>query len=684
MKKEENYKGILNTYIKWPLYLSALMVAMLMSVVLYREQAKLIVAGFTVVYCIIALLLFNINKQELLISLMDYATNYGNVQKEMLRAFDVPYAIFDEVGVIIWYNEAFDAMFKVEGTFRWSIVGETTGITREQLPAGEEPVEYKFTLNDKDLRCRARRISLIYEKNRLIDPESFNGSVITLLVYDDTEINTLKRLNRESGMVAGYIYLDNYDEIMEHEEDVRMGLLLANVNNAINRYVLKHKGIVKKTDPDKYFVVMKQVGFDEMLEAKFDLLQTIKGSSYGMKELSTGKEIIPCLSMGFGVGGGDFEKSAVYAKAAIDMAVSRGGDQAAVKDEKDLKCYGGSTDHGTTTKVFARRVAQIITDHINNYSQVIVMGHTMADQDAFGACIGIHSICHELGKKCYVVVNQITSSIRPLVSTFSFEYEDDNYFVSPEEAAELTSPETLLVVVDTNKPDLCDSPQLLELCKAVIVIDHHRQGSERIENPLYQYIESNASSACEMISELLQYVKDGVRLKNNEADCLYAGIMIDSGNFTTKTSARTFEAAAYLRKNGADVTRIRKMFRDSMESYKARAEAVRSAELFENEFAIAVCPTEGLDSPTVVGAQAANELMNIKGVKASFVLTDYQEKIFISARSIDEINVQLVMERMGGGGHLNIAGVQLRGHTVESAKQELKDTLLRMLEKNEI
>ncbi len=677
--KDEHFKGILNTYIKWPLYLSALSVAMLMAVAIYKNQALLIVAGFTVVYCIIALILFNVHKQELLTSLMDYAVNYGVVQKEMLKHFDMPYAILDETGRLIWHNEAFGQLFSVEGSFRWSIVNDDTGITQEQLPTGADPVEFTFSLDERDYRAKVRRINLVHEENHLIDPDKFDGSVITLVMYDETEINEYKRINRESSMVAGYIYLDNYDEALEQEDNVRASLLLASVDREINRYITKHDGIAKKTEPDKYFVVIKQKGLDEIIEGKFSILKKIKDFNYGLP-------ITISLSLGFGLGNGDFGRSAAYAKSAMDMALSRGGDQAVVKDEKDMHYFGGNSEQGeNNSRVYARRVAQNVKEHIENYEQVIVMGHSMADQDAFGSCVGIYCICRALKKKCYIVVNQVTTSIKPMLADYKrVDESDDGILVNSDEAVELVTPETLLIVVDTSRPDLCECPQLVELCKSVIIIDHHRQGSEKIENPLYQYIESNASSACEMITELLQYIADGIKPRNHEADCLYSGIMIDSGNFTTKTSARTFEAAAYLRKNGADVTRIRKMFRDSIESYKARAEAVRSAELFKNEFAIATCPTEGLESPTVVGAQAANELMNIKGVRASFVLTEYRDRIYISARSIDEINVQFIMERMGGGGHLNIAGAQLKDTTLEEARASLKETISSMIEKGEV
>ena len=262
------------------------------------------------------------------------------------------------------------------------------------------------------------------------------------------------------------------------------------------------------------------------------------------------------------------------------------------------------------------------------------------------------------------------------------DYPQD-LFLMGDDAAELADPSTALVVVDVNRPSYTEEPQLLKLVKTIVVIDHHRQSSEIISNATLSYVEPYASSACELVAEILQYVTDSIRIKSLEADAMYAGIVIDTNNFTNQAGVRTFEAAAFLRRNGADVTRVRKLFRDKMEDYKARAEAVRQAEVFEGAFAISVCPAENVESPTVVGAQAANELLDIIGIKASVVLTPYNGKIYVSARSIDEINVQVMMEKLGGGGHRTIAGAQLPGATVEEAKEKIKNVILAMKQKGE-
>ena len=279
----------------------------------------------------------------------------------------------------------------------------------------------------------------------------------------------------------------------------------------------------------------------------------------------------------------------------------------------------------------------------------------------------------------------MNTSLQPLVDLFKNnpEYESD-MFLNSAQAVERAGANTVLVVVDVNKPSLTECPDLLKICKSIVVLDHHRAGTETIENATLSYVETYASSACEMVSEILQYISDSLRIKSEEADSMYAGMVIDTNNFVSKTGVRTFEAAAFLRRNGADVTRVRKLFRENAAEYKAKADAASQAEIYKNAYAISVCTGEGLASPTVIGAQAANELLNIRGIKASFVITPYQGKLYFSARSIDEVNVQVIMERMGGGGHLNMAGCQMENTPVLEGIGILKKTLDKMIEEGEI
>ena len=391
-------------------------------------------------------------------------------------------------------------------------------------------------------------------------------------------------------------------------------------------------------------------------------------------------------SIGLGTDGLTYAQNFEYARNAIDLALGRGGDQAVIKTKDQVTYYGGKSQTvEKSTRVKARVKAQALREIITAKENVLIMGHRNPDADAFGAAVGIYCISKVLGKNAYIVMDNPNSDIQPIVDTFvngSEEFED--VLITSQQAIDFASTGSVLVVVDVNKPSITECPDLIKYCKTIVVLDHHRAGNEVIENATLSYIEPYASSACEMISEILQYAADNVKIRPEEADCMYSGIMVDSNNFQSKAGVRTFEAAAFLRRCGADVTRVRKMFRADASEYKAKADAVSQAEIYRGSYAISICTADDCPSPTVIGAQAANELLNIRGIKASFVLTEFGSKIHISARSIDEVNVQLIMERMGGGGHLSVAACQLEGTQIEEAIGELKNTIDSMMESGEI
>ena len=309
----------------------------------------------------------------------------------------------------------------------------------------------------------------------------------------------------------------------------------------------------------------------------------------------------------------------------------------------------------------------------------------MSDVDSFGSAIGIYAIARKMNKKAHIVINDVTTTVRPFMDKFinNTDYEKDMFLTSAE-ALEQVTPSTVVIVVDVNRPKMTECPDLLAKSKTLIVFDHHRQTSDPITGAILSYVDPYASSACEMVSEMLQYIDEGVKLKSIEADALYSGIIIDTDSFNSKSGPRTFEAAAFLRRNGADVTRVRKMLRNDMAEYKAIAQAVSLAEIYRDSYAITIFDGRGLKSPTIGGAQTSNDLLNIVGIRASFVVTAYNDQVYISARSIDEVNVQLVMEKLGGGGHMSIAGAQLKDCTADQAVQTIKNTLDNMIMEGEI
>ena len=481
------------------------------------------------------------------------------------------------------------------------------------------------------------------------------------------------------GLVGGLIYLDNYDEALESVEEVRRSLLTALIDRKINKYISAMNGIVKKLEKDKYFFAVKQQYVERIKNDRFAILEDVK-------TVNIGNEMAVTLSIGMGMNGETYSQNYEYARVSIDMALGRGGDQAVIKDGEKIQYFGGKAQQmEKSTRVKARVKAHALRELMENKDRLLIMGHKMADIDSFGAAMGIYRIATAMNKKANIVINDVTTSVKPMMDRFigNPDYPEDLFLKGPK-AAEMVDANTMLVVVDVNRPSITDAPALLKLVKTIVVLDHHRQSSEIIDNAVLSYVEPYASSACEMVAEVLQYIADGIRIRPAEADAMYAGIVIDTNNFVNQTGVRTFEAAAFLRRSGADVTRVRKLFRDNMAEYQAKAETVRRAEVYRDVFAISVCPAEGLSSPTIVGAQAANDLLEINGIKASVVLTEYNHVIYASARSIDEVNVQVMMEHLGGGGHRAVAGAQLEGMTLDEARAKIKIVIDEMLKKGDV
>ena len=416
-----------------------------------------------------------------------------------------------------------------------------------------------------------------------------------------------------------------------------------------------------------------------MVKGKFAILEEAKS-------VNIGNTMPVTLSIGMGLAADTYAQSYNNARVAIDLALARGGDQAVVKSGKNITYYGGKREQTSkNTRVKARVKAEALREFIMSKDQIIVMGHRMADVDSFGAAVGIYRAARTMEKKAYIVLDEITTSVRPFYNDFcqNSHYPED-MFIKPSGIHDIMNDNTMVVVVDTNRPELTECPELLKMAKMIVVFDHHRQTNDVIENTVLSYIEPYASSACEMVAEMLQYIADDIKITSIEANSMYAGIMIDTNNFMNRTGVRTFEAAAFLKRCGADIVHVRKVFRDDLDWYRERSKVVSSAEIFHKEYAIAHFENEEVDSPTIIGAQAANELLNINGIKASFVLTEYLGKIYVSARAIDEVNVQVIMERLGGGGHINTAGTQFQHTDMNEAISALKETIDTMIAEGDI
>lgn len=680
MKNKIKIKGMLKSYISISVYLGVLLCAVDLAVWFLDVRSALVMTAFTFFYFLILFVFSRNNKPIIMNELISFATEYGQIQRQLLRELEVPYVLLDDSGRVFWTNKAFEQVVHKGKGYRKAISTLIPELTRDKLPGETDATEVEISFEGSEYLAKCRKVSLkeMAENSDIISPEGYDGYLIAVYLFDETALKIALRENDAQSLVVGLLYLDNYEEALESVEEVRRSLLTALIERKINKYIAALDGISKKIEKDKYLIILRKRSLMQLQANKFDILEEVK-------TVNIGNEMAVTISIGIGLDGLTYLQNYEFARTAIDLALGRGGDQAVVKTTDQVTYYGGKSQQvEKNTRVKARVKAHALREIITSKDRVIIMGHRIPDVDSFGAAVGIYRIARELDRKAHIVLNEVTTSVQPLRDLFLNDDYEEDMLVTSEHAKSLAGAGTVLVIVDVNKPSITECPELLKICKSIVVLDHHRQGIETIENATLSYVEPYASSACEMVTEILQYISDGIKVKSGEADCLYSGIVIDTNNFMTKTGVRTFEAAAYLRRAGADVTRVRKLFRDDAVEYKAKADAVSQAEIYRNSYAISTCTSDDVQSPTIVGAQAANELLNIRGIKASFVLTEYQGLIYVSARSIDEVNVQVIMERLGGGGHMNIAGCQMEGVNIYDAIRAIKDILDKMLEEGEL
>lgn len=670
------FSGQLKSYLSWPLYIGMLFLVMTIPMYLINMNAGLLMTLFDVIYFVIAMLLFIHKRGTIINSMIDFAANYSQVQRNLLKELSIPYGLIDDNGRIIWINYQMKEVLGKDKEQKKSVMAIFESIRKENLPSEDEIKEIYLTFNERDYRIELKRVQIeeLAGGLELLDEESPTG-IIAMYMFDTTDYNQAVKTLAEQQMVSALIYIDNYDEIMDGSDDSSIAINPGLVDSMITKYISTRGGIVRKLEKDKYFASFTYKALDAMKSDKFSLLAEVK-------KIDLGDERTFTISIGIGTKTNEeYSKSFELAKSAMDLALGRGGDQVVVKDNDKVIYFGGKSQQmEKNTRVKARMKAHALREIIASKDKVFIMGHKLGDMDSLGSSVGIFRAATHMGKSAYIVINDITTSVRPLMERLQGLQDYEGVFISGNSAEDLIDANSVVVVVDVNKPSYTECEALLSKCRTQVVIDHHRQSDETIEGAILSYVEPNASSASEMVAELLQYIDSGIKLKAAEAEAMYAGVLIDTNNFNNKAGVRTFEASAYLRRNGADIIRVRKFLRSDMDEYKAKAETISNMEVYKNSFAFAVSPSDGLVSPTIVAAQAANEMLDIKGIKASFVFTDYNGQIYISARSIDEMNVQIIMEKLGGGGHMSIAGAQLKDVSVEEAVQLVKDTLSDMIE----
>ena len=708
MNEMRDVEGLYNRYRQVPLYLIGLFCLMTVFMYFVGIGAGVIATIFTAIYGTITVAVFLRMNSLSRDRYVEFAMEHGKMQKELIKEFPVPYALLDEDGKVVWVNDEFSGITETSKRklMKLNIVQVFEEVTEESLPYQEAVTEGEIAFNGREYRYEIRRVQVnkfdeldgqeqsgepepdkkIDEKNAdkpVAHGSKHHGRTDTFLafyMFDITVVNRLTQENHDQKLVAGLIYIDNYDEIFESLEEVRHSLLVALVDRKINKYMANVDAIVKSLEKDKYMFVMPQKYLDQLKENKFALLDEVKA-------INIGNDLPLTLSISLGTDYKSFIENFEAARSAMELALGRGGDQAVIKSADRITYFGGKSQ-GTekSTRVKARVKTLAFKELLETKERVIIMAHKNPDMDAFGSGIGIYKMVTALGKKAHIVVNEVSSAISPIYGNFTSNnvYPDD-MIIDNDQALSLVDDDTVVVVTDVNNPTLTECEELLTYAKSIVVFDHHRQTKDVIANATLSYIEPFASSACEMIAEMLQYMDEKIKLRPTEADAMYVGILIDTDNFLSKTGVRTFEAAAFLKRSGADVMRVRKMFRTDIETYRQKAEGVSHAEMVLDAFAISIItPVAGPESPVVLTAKIANEMLNIAGVRASFVIAQMGPDVKISARAIDDVNVQIIMERMGGGGHANIAAAQFTNAKAEDIKKELVEILNEMYKEGDI
>ncbi len=580
----------------------------------------------------------------------------GSEAQNALVHFPLPTLILEKDGKIKWCNELFS---KITGEDHF-YGKDARELFSELVPASVFSEPTVPPLSMVTYKDRTFRVFGSYSR------ADGNRSDVLVLYFDEiTEYALYKQKYMDEKTFECLIFVDNYDELMEAVGTSEMPEVQAQLYKHINDWATKNGGVLIKYEKDKYCILFEHSKLEGFIQNKFDILPKIRG-------IVEGKNLPASISIGIGVDGKDISENDTFAKSAINMALGRGGDQAVIKDQEQFRFYGGtSKEYEKSTRVKARVVSFALSGLIANAENVVVMCHKDTDIDSLGASFGIYRMCRMQNKPVNILLESYDQTVANMLERLEDVEEYASVFVNVQQATSRVSESTLVVVVDTHRPSLLEAPQLLKKTSQIVVIDHHRRGAEFIENTALIYHEPYASSACEMLTEILQYSANKLSLSRWEAECLYAGIVIDTKNFLFKTGVRTFEAASFLKKQGVDTVSIKTMFQQDLDTYIKRATIIRDSEIFRETIAISTY-LEVEEDMQVVIAQAADELLNIKGITASFVLCQREDGISISGRSLGGINVQLILEKLGGGGHLSIAGAQLEDVSMNEAKEQLK------------
>lgn len=628
--------------------------------------AVLVFAG--VVLAIIAVILAGRSKKDFSEYVKMITSQREGMSSDAISKFPLPMAVLQINGQISWYNDLFVEMLG-SGDLYNIVIGDVM----PELKWSEILKSTKGIYTYATYKGHHYNVVGDIIKNSAASSDKPDFSVL-LYFIDKTEIEALrKRYDNEKTDIA-VVNIDNYDEIFQKLDDSECQQTMAKINKYISSWVSESKGVMKKTERDRYIVFFEHKYLSEYIKNKFDVLEKVRSLGDTLKMPIT-------ISIGIGVGG-TIQENDGYARAALDIALGRGGDQAAVKDSSQYNFYGGiAKDYERSTRVKTRSFAVALKDFISNADKVIFMGHAGLDYDSFGAALGLQRTVRSFGKEPYIVFDT-SPAVARLADEVAKNEEYRGMLISPEMAEDMINMNTLLVVLDTHRPSMMPCPELLEKTTKVVVIDHHRRSTEFVSNISLIYHEPYASSTCEMATEILQYIDDNKNMTPFEAKALYMGMLMDTKNFSVKTGVRTFEAASYLRRYGLNTTEVRRLFNVDKDEYIRRAEIVKNSVNVSEDILVAICKEE-YPNMKVVSSRAADEMLNLSGIKAAFVIYPLEGEICISARSLGSINVQVIVEKLGGGGHATVAGAQLKEHDADKVFEELEAAILEYVKDTE-
>ncbi len=625
------------------------------------ESFDITVLGFVGLLCAIVILAYGtatakLRKMQFYKYMQSYSFCMDAITRTSVETFVHPMTVINSEGEIMWSNQRFLKMIGRESHYGEYIQDLFNNLSISKYVESNVNVTDTFEYGGKSYIINGRSVST----------DSINDTLVALYFVDVTEINDIRQKFKDRQCVECLVVIDNYDEVVRETPSSNHGALIGEIERCVNSWVAMANGVSKRYEREKFIVFFHNKEYTEIIEKeKYKVLNEVRS-------INLENKIPVTLSIGTGYGGETLDECHKMASLALEMALGRGGDQVVVKSPTAYKFYGAkSREVEKSTKVKARVMAHALREAIDQASNVIIMGHKNGDMDCLGASIGLYQAVHSRNVDAYIALRRNTTNAKLLLDNFVSEPKYVNNIITGEKAMSLIDKQSLVIVVDTHRRSMVEFEELLNASKSIVLIDHHRRAEDFIDNAVLTYHEPYASSACEMVTEILQYVQDNPKIGIKEAEALYAGIFLDTKGFTFKTGVRTFEAAAYLRRMGVDPVNIRRLFKSDLKDCIRLSKVISNAKVYRDNIAIVECDDNGKDLQILV-AKAADELLNIAGIEASFVIAKLGHKIIISGRSLESINVQLILERLGGGGHITIAGAQLSSQDMDIAVMQLQ------------